>query len=141
MLIFLDRRWDADFATVRGLLQDQSCGTITKFQSHFELDRPSQLETAPDASDKISPFALGALQNIGTHLIDQAICLFGMPSQINACRDSDIREGANGEKAVFTVFLQYKNGPLVTINAGRSDPNVQRPRFYVAGDKASFTKV
>ena len=126
---------------MRDLLQNQSCGKLTKFQSHFELDRPFQLGKASDASDKISPLALGALQNIGTHLIDQVICLFGLPDHINACFDSDIRESVKGEGAVFTVFLHYNGGPLVTINAGRSDPSGHRPRFYIAGDKASFTKV
>lgn len=81
--VYHNRRWDGDFLTVKKLLADNVLGELRVFESHFDRFRPlvrqRWRETAPDGG--------GLLFDLGPHLIDQALQLFGKPVAINAtCR-------------------------------------------------------
>lgn len=79
---FQNRRWDGDFLTVRRLLRDDALGTIHRFESRFERLRASAKPgwTAPGAAER----AEGIVYDIGSHLIDQALHLFGPAAQVYA---------------------------------------------------------
>ena len=86
--VFQNRRWDGDFLTVRRLVADGALGPVTRFESRFERWRPEpkngawrELAEPADAG--------GLLYDLGSHLIDQAIVLFGRPTHVYA--ELDVR--------------------------------------------------
>jgi len=83
LTVFQNRRWDGDFLTVRQLLTSDALGTVTRFESRFERYRSSPRMGAwrelPDREE-----AGGLLYDLGSHLVDQAIVLFGSPVQVYA---------------------------------------------------------
>jgi predicted dehydrogenase len=71
--VFHNRRWDSDFLTLKALIADGSLGEIVQYESHFDRFRPvvrDRWREKPGA---------GALLDLGPHLIDQALQLFGPP--------------------------------------------------------------
>ena len=75
LTVFQNRRWDGDFLTVRGLLESGALGTVTRFESRFERwapEVPKAWKAAATADD-----GGGVLFDLGTHLLDQAVQLFG----------------------------------------------------------------
>jgi len=77
---FHNRRWDGDFLTVQALIASGTLGRITQFESHFDRFRPAvQQRWREDISR-----GGGLLFDLGSHLIDQALELFGMPDTISA---------------------------------------------------------
>jgi predicted dehydrogenase len=83
LTVFHNRRWDNDFLTVRKLLDADLLGPITRFESRFERYRAQPREgiwrESADPAD-----AGGQLYDLGSHLIDQALFLFGQPEQVYA---------------------------------------------------------
>ena len=82
---FQNRRWDSDFLSLKGLLSlpetnPNHLGTILEFESHIDRYRPGLKGTW---KDKPLPGA-GALFDLGSHLIDQALALFGRPQGVTA---------------------------------------------------------
>ncbi|WP_017447007.1 oxidoreductase [Gayadomonas joobiniege] len=78
--VYQNRRYDGDFLTVKKLLSEKRLGDIKVFEAHFDRFRPQVKdrwrETASDGG--------GILYDLGPHLIDQALLLFGMPDAVNA---------------------------------------------------------
>lgn len=105
--VFQNRRWDGDFLTVRRLLADSALGAITRFESRFERWKP---EVNPDAwrEEGAPEQAGGLLYDLGSHLIDQAMVLFGRPTHVYAEMDTR-RPGANVDDDSF-VALTHPNG-------------------------------
>lgn len=82
LTVFHNRRWDGDFLTVRRLLREGRLGTVARFESRFERWRPVpkpgwRQEAEPEAAG-------GVLYDLGSHLIDQALVLFGPVTQVYA---------------------------------------------------------
>ena len=83
LTVFHNRRWDGDMLTVRRLLADGAIGAVTRFESRFERWRPAirtdawRERGAPDEAG-------GLLFDLGSHLVDQALVLFGRPTQVYA---------------------------------------------------------
>lgn len=76
---FQNRRWDSDFLTVQKVLREGSLGGLVSFQSRFDRWRPA----APtDRLWKEDPASGGVLVDLGTHLVDQALVLFGKPQSV-----------------------------------------------------------
>jgi len=71
--VFHNRRWDADFLTLQRLIAEGALGEITAFESRFDRFRPDPGERWKDKR------AGGVWQDIGPHLVDQALVLFGRP--------------------------------------------------------------
>ena len=131
--VFQNRRWDSDFLTLRHIIDDGLLGRIVEFNSNFDRYRnyiqPNtwKEETGPGS---------GLLYNLGPHLIDQAIVLFGVPEAVGA----DIRSIRTDSKVddFFEVYLQYEE---VKVRLHSSylvrEPY---PRFTVHGTLGSFVK-
>jgi scyllo-inositol 2-dehydrogenase (NADP+) len=130
---FHNRRWDGDFLTVRRLLNEKAVGRLVTFESHFDRFRPLPREaTWKEAGND----ANGMLFDLGPHLVDQAIVLFGIPQGITASVRKD-RDDTAIEDA-FDITLEYPHlrahcraTMLACINA---------PRFVLHGTKGSFRK-
>ncbi len=136
-----NRRYDTDFLTLRQLLDNNTLGRITQVVAHFDRYRPL---VRPNTWKEIG-FTNGLLYDLGPHLIDQALALFGTPARITAT-DSTIRD-ITGIDDFVSVTLEYdiplENGetrPLYyECNATMlaADP---APRFRVHGTLGSYTK-
>ncbi|HMC99098.1 MAG TPA: Gfo/Idh/MocA family oxidoreductase, partial [Ferruginibacter sp.] len=79
--VFQNRRWDSDFKTVQKVVADGKLGTIIEAEIHFERYNP--LLSPKQHKEKPGPGA-GILKDLGPHLIDQALCLFGIPVELFA---------------------------------------------------------
>ena len=130
--VFHNRRWDADFLTVRRCLETGLLGSVSSFVSRYDRFRPG-----PKGSWKEQAVpGSGVLWDLGPHLIDQALQLFGMPKTVWA----DVGVQRPGVEAVDYVHLALGYGRLrALLHAGMEvrDPG---PRFEVHGDRGSFTK-
>ncbi len=128
-----NRRYDSDFRTIEKLLKANTLGRLVEFESHFDRFRNF---LKPGAwREKDEPGA-GILYDLGSHLIDQPLVLFGFPNAITA----DIRVQREGTKATdnFEVILHYPD-LKVTLKAGMLVSQTL-PRYILLGDKGSFVK-
>jgi predicted dehydrogenase len=135
LTVFQNRRWDGDFLTVRGLLETDQLGTVARFESRFERWRP-QLSGGWRESEKPED-AGGLLYDLGSHLVDQALQLFGPAAQVYAELDTR-RAGARTDDDTF-VAVTHESGirSHLWMSAIAAD---QGPRFRILGSAASFTK-
>jgi scyllo-inositol 2-dehydrogenase (NADP+) len=128
-----NRRYDSDFKTIEKLLKTDVLGRLVEFEVHYDRFR-NYLKTG-SWREKDEPGA-GILYDLGAHLIDQPLELFGLPQAITA----DIRAQREGTKATdnFELILHYQS-LKVTLKAGMlvSQP---LPRYILLGDKGSFVK-
>ncbi|HEY4959366.1 MAG TPA: oxidoreductase [Terriglobales bacterium] len=131
--VYQNRRWDGDFLTLRRLLAEDKLGRVVLFESHFDRFRPQLKDNA--WRERSEPGS-GVLFDLGPHLIDQAMVLFGEPEAISA--DVRIeRDGASVDDA-FDVVLHYP-GMRALLRAGMliSTPT---PRFVVHGTQGGYLK-
>ena len=131
---FHNRRWDGDFLAVRSMLASGVLGDVHTFESALESWKPSiTKQWKRDAGPEDGG---GVLYDLGPHLIDQALGLFGpaVPvfAELRAFRDS-----AAAEDSVFLV-LRHAGGVTSHLHAGTLVP-LARPRFRVAGSVAGLT--
>ena len=130
---FQNRRWDGDFHTVKRIIEEQELGEVVYFELHFDRYNPSNDRT--EWKNKALP-GNGILYDLGPHLIDQALCLFGMPEEIFA----DIGNHRKKAKVDDYFDLQlYYNQLKVVLKAGVM-VREQGPRFIVHGRNGSFIK-
>jgi scyllo-inositol 2-dehydrogenase (NADP+) len=130
--VFHNRRWDSDFLTVRRCLEAGVLGDVSTFTSRYDRFRP-----VPKGSWKEQDVpGSGVLWDLGPHLVDQALQLFGRPETVWA----DVGVQRPGVEAVDYLHLALGYGRLrVLLHAGMEvrDPG---PRFEVHGDRGSFVK-
>lgn len=130
---FHNRRWDGDFRTVRKLIDDGRLGRLVTFESHFDRFKPAPREGGWKES---ASQANGMLMDLGPHLVDQALALFGWPDTVTASVRSD-RDTTAIEDA-FDIALGYK-GLIAWCRATMlaCEPG---PRFLLHGTEGSFRK-
>ncbi len=135
---FHNRRWDGDFLTVKKLIGEKAVGRLVTLESHFDRFRPVQREgTWKEAEDP----ANGMLFDLGPHLVDQCLALFGSPGSITASvrKDRDVTEIEDAFDIVLS-YPEYEGKGLMAICRASylvSDPS---PRFLLHGTKGSFKK-
>jgi scyllo-inositol 2-dehydrogenase (NADP+) len=100
--VYQNRRWDGDFLTVRKLLDSEQVGRLVQFESHYDRYRlaPRLHAWREDGSP-----GGGVLFDLGAHLVDQALVLFGVPQSVWASVRVE-REGARSDDA-FDLYLHY----------------------------------
>ncbi len=132
LIPFHNRRWDSDFQTLRKLLREQKLGAVVNFDSTFLRWRPSPRGTwRDDGTD-----GGGILLDLGTHLADQALQLFGQPPEVSAEVTAE-RPGGKVNDA-FVIRLYYP-GNTVTLSANCLTA-IPQPRFFVRGTKGNYVK-
>ncbi|KIX09448.1 uncharacterized protein Z518_00528 [Rhinocladiella mackenziei CBS 650.93] len=136
LTVYQNRRWDSDFLTLQKHIEDGTLGRIVEFETHFDRHRPD-----PPADNWKAYHApgTGAVYDLGTHLMDQVVHLFGMPERITGFVGSQREMNTTGLEDSCTVLLHYGK-MLVTVKAGVVSPEVNQLRFWVRGDKGSFKK-
>jgi scyllo-inositol 2-dehydrogenase (NADP+) len=130
LTIFHNRRWDGDFLTVRKILP--RLGEVRLFEAHWDRFRREIRAGWKDAAEG----GAGSLYDLGPHLIDQALMLFGPPNAVAA--DVAIqREGAAVDD-YFALTLHY--GPMRVVLGASTLVMDPRPRFAIHGTGGSFVK-
>jgi predicted dehydrogenase len=130
--VFHNRRWDADFLTVQKLLASGELGRVTHVESHFDRYRPEVRQRWREGAGLGS----GLWYDLGPHLLDQALCLFGLPQAISL--DLATQRDAAQTDDWFHAILRY--GELRVILHASALVAHQGPRFVIHGTKGSFTK-
>ena len=133
--VFQNRRWDNDFLTLRKLLDGGELGDVWRFESRFERWRPQPKGGWRESGD---PAEIGGLlYDLGSHLVDQALVLFGPVSAVYA--ESDIRRaGASVDDDTF-IALTHASGVRTQLYATANTAQLG-PRFRVLGSWAGYVK-
>lgn len=132
LTVFQNRRWDGDFLTVNKLINEQTVGKLVEFESSFNRFRNELKEDAWKEKDLPGS---GVLYDLGPHLIDQALQLFGAPNSLYA----DIRSQRGGDADDWFEIDFYYDGFRVKLKAGMLVLD-KTPRFVLRGDQGSFVK-
>jgi scyllo-inositol 2-dehydrogenase (NADP+) len=131
--VFHNRRWDSDFLTVQKIIREGLLGRLVEFESHFDRFRTS---VRSDSWKENPDSKTGTTYNLGTHLIDQALVLFGKPKAVYADIRTLREEAVNDD--YFEIILKYDHirvclkASYLTSNPG--------PKFILHGTKGSFLK-
>ena len=131
--VFQNRRWDGDFLTVRQILEKRLLGRVAEFESRFDRFRPAR---NPKAWREQPLPGSGLLYDLGSHLLDQAVVLFGRPSAIYAELRRQ-REDAVADDSVL-IHLEFPQARAI-LRAGMlvCEPS---PRFVLYGTQGSYLK-
>jgi scyllo-inositol 2-dehydrogenase (NADP+) len=133
LTVFQNRRWDSDQLTLRRLIAEDALGSIVRYESRFERWRP-ELDRSKWRENIAPEQGGGALLDLGSHLVDQALTLFGPVAEVYA-EVASLR-GAAADDDVF-VALRHSSGTLSHLHASAVTPSVG-PRLRVQGTTAGF---
>ncbi|WP_336964146.1 oxidoreductase [Sphingobium aquiterrae] len=128
--IYHNRRWDGDFLTVRRLLGQDMLGEILQFESHFDRFRPDVTDRWKDRR------AAGVWQDLGPHLVDQALQLFGMPEALFA----DMARQRPGASAPDYAHVVLRYGARRVILHASQMAQAHGLRFAIHGTRGSYVK-
>jgi scyllo-inositol 2-dehydrogenase (NADP+) len=132
---FMNRRWDGDFQTLRALIADGALGEPTRLESRFERWRPTPSGGWREREEPGE--AGGTLFDLGSHLVDQALVLFGPVAGVYAELDRR-RAGAEVDDDAF-VALTHASGARSHLHMSAVAAQ-EGPRFRLLGTRGAFTK-
>lgn len=136
LTVFQNRRWDNDFLTLRKLIKEGRLGNIRRLESRYERFRPELNKNAWREAGSTDD-AGGLLFDLGSHLIDQAVALFGKPKTVYA-ELPQRREGARVDDDSF-VALTFKDGTIAHLWMSLT-ARAQGKRYLVNGTLGSYEK-
>jgi scyllo-inositol 2-dehydrogenase (NADP+) len=133
LTVFQNRRWDSDQLTLRRLLDEGRLGDVVRYESRFERWQPSP---APGAWRVSTPPEQGGgqLLDLGSHLVDQALVLFGPVTHVYA--EVDARRGEPSDDDAF-IALRHAGGVISHLRASAVTA-APGPRLRVLGTKGAF---
>lgn len=133
VFVFHNRRFDSDYLTVKSVIESGVLGDIHTFEAHFDRFKPS---LNPKKWKEVPNPANGILYDLGSHLIDQCLGLFGNPEtyegEVFTQRQDSIIDDA------FDLRLNYKK--LRVKLSSSLLMKIPRPRFAIYGSQGSFIK-
>ena len=130
--VFHNRRWDSDFLTLKALLKEGTLGEVRYFESHFDRFRPEVRNRWREQKGAGS----GIWYDLGPHVIDQALQLFGTPVAINV-DTAELRPGAQTTD-YFHAVLTYPQRRVVL--HGSMLVAAESARYQVHGTRGSYVK-
>jgi scyllo-inositol 2-dehydrogenase (NADP+) len=133
--VYQNRRWDGDFRTVRKLLDSERLGRLVMFESHYDRFRQSPRLNAWRENGEPGG---GVLFDLGSHLVDQAMVLFGVPAAVWGSVRIE-REGARSDDA-FDLCLQYPSAGLSVWLRATCLARAPGARFTLNGTLGTFRK-
>lgn len=137
LAVYQNRRFDADYLTLKDVLASGELGRPVYLESHFDRFRP---EVRDRWREQKVPGA-GLWVDLGAHLVDQAVQLFGKPDSLQL-DTAALRDGAQVED-YFHAVLRYENGPhaplRVVLHATTLAAHAA-PRYIVHGTRGSYIK-
>jgi len=132
LTVFQSRRWEGDFITIQKILDNGFLGRLVTYEAHFDRFRNFIRESWKEKPE----LKASTLYNLGSHLIDQALLLFGMPEAVYA----DLRKQRTASQVddLFDLNLYYP-GLKVTLKSSYlvREPG---PRFMLHGTEGSYVK-
>ena len=133
LTVFHNRRWDGDFLALRELMESGQLGNVFRFESRYERWQPeirAGWRNSPDPAE-----GGGILLDLGSHVVDQALQLFGPPQSVYG-EVRRLREGAEADDDAF-VAIVHESGTVshLWMSAIAAQPG---PRFRVMGDRAGY---
>nr|VUD30707.1 oxidoreductase ydgJ [Raoultella sp. NCTC 9187] len=130
--VFHNRRWDSDFLTVKSLINEGLLGEVCYFESHFDRYRPQIRDRWRERGGPGS----GIWFDLGPHLLDQAICLFGLPVSMTVDL-ALLRPGAQSTDYFHAVLVYPQRRVILhaTLLAA-----AETARFIVHGSRGSYIK-
>ncbi|MFI6641977.1 Gfo/Idh/MocA family oxidoreductase [Streptomyces sp. NPDC050504] len=133
--VFQNRRWDNDFLTLRALLAAGELGDVRRFESRFERWRPQPKGGWRESGD---PAEIGGLlYDLGSHVVDQALTLFGPAELVYA--EADVRRpGAAADDDTF-IAVTHAGGVRSHLYVSATAAQLG-PRFRVLGSRAGYVK-
>lgn len=134
VFVFHNRRWDADLLTVQRLLREEALGEVVRFESSFErwsAPKTGRWQTAIGVAG-----GGGILFDLGSHLVDQALVLFG-PAVVTAAETRAVHPGGASDDDAF-VSLLHDSGVRSHLSMSRV-ARASGPRFRVLGTRAAFS--
>jgi len=134
LTVYQNRRWDGDFRTVRALLDAGALGRVHRFESTFERWSPALRDRWQDTTPTSE--GAGITFDLGSHLVDQALQLFG-PATLEAAELSVLREGGVSDDESFLSLL-HENGVRSHLTMSRYAAQ-NAPRFRVLGSVSGYT--
>lgn len=133
LMVFQNRRWDGDFLTVRSLVESGRLGRVFHFESCFEHWAP---EVSSGWKDHLPASVAGGVAfDLGSHLVDQALVLFGPAVAIDS-RLRTVRHGGGNDDHT-EIHLEHASGTVSRLLMSRLS-HAQGPRFRVLGTRGSF---
>ncbi len=136
LTVFHNRRWDNDFLTVQELVTAGRLGAVHRFESRFERWAPV-VRQGSWREDPLPSSGGGQLLDLGSHLVDQALLLFGPAAVVSA----ELNQRRPGSKVDDDVFIALVHGGGVRshlwASAVASRPG---PRFRVLGSEAGYVR-
>ncbi len=133
LTVFQNRRWDGDFLTVKKIVEEKRVGRIAEFEAHYDRFR-NQIEA--NTWKEESGAGTGILYNLGSHMLDQVLVLFGMPQELDA-RVGVQRAGGKVDD-FYDIRLQY-DGFLAIIKSSYL-VRESGPRYTLHGHEGTFIK-
>lgn len=131
--VYQNRRWDGDFRTVQKIIEGSKLGRLVEFESHFDRYRAF---IAPDTWKEEGNEYVGVLYNLGSHMVDQAYVLFGMPKAVTA--HLRIVRKAGLVTDYYDIRLEYEGfAALLKCSYLVKDAG---PRYIIHGEMGTFYK-
>lgn len=137
LTVFQNRRWDGDYLTVQQLIREGGLGEVRTFESRFEWWMPEGFGNWRD--DALLAEGGGILHDLGAHLIDQAIQLFGPVAEVYAetFSPADSRRSDADQEAFLSLLHESGTRSRLWMNGQAAQPG---PRFHIMGSGAAYTK-
>jgi predicted dehydrogenase len=132
--VFQNRRWDGDFLTVQKLVRDKMLGRLVTYEAHFDRYRNAIQE---NTWKEFPSSGTGIVFNLGSHMIDQVIVLFGKPISVNATIKTLRTNGKTDD--YFDISLEYLSNLCVSVR-GSLLVREPGPRYILHGTEGSFLK-
>jgi len=135
--VYQNRRWDSDFLTVKDILDKGLLGRVVEFESCFPRYRNY---IQPGTWKETGEWGGGLLYNLGSHLLDQAVQLFGVPEAVFA-DTAILRSGGMVDDYFMIRFFRPERYPELKITLKASYLMCEpEPRFILHGTEGSYVK-
>jgi scyllo-inositol 2-dehydrogenase (NADP+) len=134
VFVYQNRRWDSDFLTVKKIKESDALGEIVEAEFHFDRFNPN---LSPKLHKELEGPGAGIVKDLGAHIIDQALSLFGMPNKVYADLRK-LREHTQAED-YFEILLFYPH-TRVRLKGGYFIKEAI-PSYQLHGRLGSFVKI
>jgi len=135
LMLYQNRRWDSGFLQVKEIIESGRLGQLAEV--YFRMDRYKRALSPKMFKEKASAPANGVVYDLGAHLVDNAICLFGRP--LSFTKTTGVYREGSEVADYFTYHLSYPNQLNVFLTSGLLIAEVL-PGFAVHGTEGSFVK-
>ena len=132
LTVFQNRRWDGDFFALKDLIARSTLGSVTHFESHFDRYRPQVRARWREQAGAGS----GLWYDLGPHLVDQSLQLFGVPDRVFG-NLAALRAGAAADDWAHVVLEYARLRAVLHVSLVVAAP---LPRFIVHGERGSWVK-